>query len=122
MLLKRQGQLIWIARLRSFSVTERCQEFGNLVLQQHPRSIRTYLGCRQTLLADHAQHRRICDVHERRHFTDGQFTSSFPFAFAIDLDLVMITRSAHTLGIPALAVRGTTTHAIEDRSDHWVGL
>ena len=49
MLLKRQSWLIGIARLRSFSVTERCKELGNVGLQKHPRSIRTDLGCRQTL-------------------------------------------------------------------------
>jgi hypothetical protein len=39
MLLKRQGQLIWIARLRSFSAPQGEQKFLNVILQQHPRSI-----------------------------------------------------------------------------------
>jgi hypothetical protein len=88
--LKRQGQLICIERLRSFSAPQGCQEFANVVLQQHPRRIRTDLGCRQTLLADHAQHGRICDTQKRRHFTDGQLTSSFPFSFAVNFDRVVI--------------------------------
>ena len=89
MLLERQDQLIWIVRLRSCSVMS-CQKFGNVVLQQNPRSIQTDLGRRQTLLANHLQHRRFCDTQERCHFTDAQFTSRLSFPFAVNFDRVAI--------------------------------
>jgi hypothetical protein len=80
-LLKTQGRLIWIASLRSFSAPQGEQKFLNVILQQHPRSICTDLGCRQTFLADRAQHRRIRNTQKRCDFTDGHFTSSFPLSF-----------------------------------------
>ena len=90
MLLNIQHALIWITSLPSFHTTGGYYVPLNILPEQDPRSIYARMGRRQVFLADHFQYSGFGHTQHAGSFTDADLATGLPFAFAVDLNRVIM--------------------------------